>query len=166
MFYSILLTLSTENVLNQIFKGKFMSKIAFLFFALLLSVSSFSQTCSGKWTTIDDETGKKKSIVELYKVEGKLYGKITYLYPREGREENPKCTKCTDDRKNKPLVGLQIVRNLKWDGEEWYGGTIVDPENGKIYTVKIWLNPDNPNKLNVRGYIGPFFRTQEWIRVE
>jgi uncharacterized protein (DUF2147 family) len=143
-----------------------MNKLALLIVGLLVSVMSFSQTCSGKWTTIDDETGKKKSIVELYKVDGKLYGKITYLYPREGREENPKCTKCTDDRKNKPLIGLQIVRNLKWDGEEWYGGTIVDPENGKIYTVKIWLNPDNPNKLNVRGYIGPFFRTQEWIRVE
>lgn len=133
---------------------------------LLLSATSMAQTCVGKWTTIDDETNKKKSIVELYKVDGKLYGKITYLYPREGREENPKCTKCTDDRKNKPLVGLQIVRNLKWDGEEWYGGTIVDPENGKIYTVKLWLNPDNSDKLNVRGYIGPFFRTQEWIRAE
>lgn len=143
-----------------------MNKLALLIVGLFVSILSFSQTCSGKWTTIDDETGKKKSIVELYKVDGKLYGKITYLYPREGREENPKCTKCTDDRKNKPLIGLQIVRNLKWDGEEWYGGTIVDPENGKIYTVKIWLNPDNPNKLNVRGYIGPFFRTQEWIRVE
>ncbi len=143
-----------------------MNKLALLIVGLFVSIMSFSQTCSGKWTTIDDETGKKKSIVELYKVDGKLYGKITYLYPREGREENPKCTKCTDDRKNKPLIGLQIVRNLKWDGEEWYGGTIVDPENGKIYTVKIWLNPDNPNKLNVRGYIGPFFRTQEWIRVE
>jgi uncharacterized protein (DUF2147 family) len=143
-----------------------MNKFTLLIIALVVSVSSFAQTCVGKWTTIDDETNKKKSIVELYKADGKLYGKITYLYPREGREENPKCTKCTDDRKNKPLVGLQIVRNLKWDGEEWYGGSIVDPENGKIYTVKIWLNPDNSDKLNVRGYIGPFFRTQEWIRAE
>lgn len=143
-----------------------MNKLRLLFLMLFLSATSMAQTCVGKWTTIDDETNKKKSIVELYKVDGKLYGKITYLYPREGREENPKCTKCTDDRKNKPLVGLQIVRNLKWDGEEWYGGTIVDPENGKIYTVKLWLNPENSNKLNVRGYIGPFFRTQEWIRAE
>lgn len=132
----------------------------------LVSLASFAQTatCVGKWTTIDDETGKKKSIVELYKVDHKLYGKITYLYPREGREENPKCTKCTDDRKNKPLVGLQIVRGCTWDGSEWEGGTIVDPENGKIYTVKLWLNSSNPDKLNVRGYVGPFFRTQEWIR--
>lgn len=131
----------------------------------LVSMASFAQaTCVGKWTTIDDETGKKKSIVELYKVDHKLYGKITYLYPREGREANPVCKKCTDDRKNKPLVGLQIVRGCTWDGGEWEGGTIVDPENGKIYTVKLWLNPDNPDKLNVRGYVGPFFRTQEWVR--
>ena len=136
-----------------------------IFFTLLLTTVFFNvsaQTCSGKWTTIDDETGKKKSIVELYKSDGKLYGKITYLYPREGREENPKCTKCEDDRKNKPLVGLQIVRGCKWDGTEWEGGTIVDPENGKVYSVKIWMDENNPNKLNVRGYIGIFFRTQTW----
>ncbi|MFN5909896.1 MAG: DUF2147 domain-containing protein [Bacteroidota bacterium] len=143
-----------------------MSRMIILCFSLLLLNSSFSQTCTGKWITIDDETGKKKSIVELYKVDGKMYGKILYLFPREGREPNPKCTKCTDDRKNKPLVGLQIVRNLKWDGEEWYDGTIVDPENGKVYTVKIWLDSGNTDKLNVRGYIGPFFRTQEWIRTD
>ncbi len=127
---------------------------------------TYAQTCVGKWTTIDDETGKKKSIVELYKYKDQLYGKITYLYPREGREPNPVCKKCTDDRKNQPLEGLQIVRNLKWNGEEWAGGTIVDPENGKIYTVKIWLEEGNTDKLNVRGYIGPFFRTQTWIRVK
>lgn len=124
------------------------------------------KSCVGKWTTIDDGSGKKKSIVELYKSsDGHLFGKITYLYPREGREENPVCKKCTDDRKNKPLVGLQIVRYLSWNGEEWSGGTIVDPENGKIYSTKIWLDEENPNKLYVRGYVGPFFRTQTWLRV-
>jgi len=134
--------------------------------ALITSMNSFAQSCVGKWITIDDETNKKKSIVELYKVDGKLYGKIIYLFPREGREENPKCKKCTDDRKDQPLVGLQIVRSLKWDGEEWEGGTIVDPENGKIYTVKMWLEEGNANLLNVRGYVGPIFRTQKWVRVE
>ncbi len=134
--------------------------------ALFASLNSFAQSCVGKWITIDDETNKKKSIVELYKVDGKLYGKIIYLFPREGREENPKCKKCTDDRKDQPLVGLQIVRSLKWDGEEWEGGTIVDPEIGKIYTVKMWLEEGNANLLNVRGYIGPLYRTQKWVRVE
>jgi uncharacterized protein (DUF2147 family) len=139
------------------------------FFTLLFaSVCSlgFGQSSVGKWTTIDDETNKKKSTVELYKKDDKLYGKIVYLYPREGREENPKCTLCTDDRKDKPLVGLQIVRGLKWDGSSWKGGTIVDPENGKTYNVKMWVEKDNPDKLNVRGYIGPFYRTQVWEKVK
>lgn len=136
--------------------------ILFVFFTFTM----FGQSCVGKWITIDDETGKKKSVVELYKVDGKLYGKIIYLFPREGREENPKCTKCTDDRKDEPLVGLQLVRDLTWDGSEWEGGTIVDPESGKIYTLKMWLSNDNADVLNVRGYIGPFFRTQTWIRLK
>lgn len=136
-----------------------------LFACLFLTVSSFGQTCLGKWTTIDDETGKKKSIVELYKVDGKLFGKIVSLYPREGREDNPKCKKCTDDRKDKPIVGMNIVRGLTWNGSEWAEGSILDPEKGKIYAVKIWIDAEDNNYLNVRGYIGIFFRTQRWIRV-
>lgn len=137
-----------------------------LLLAFFTTFNTFSQSCIGKWVTIDDETGKKKSMVELYKVDGKLFGKITYLFPREGREENPKCKKCTDDRKDQLLVGLQIVRGLKWDGSVWEDGTIIDPENGKIYTLKLWLDPANSKYLNVRGYIGPFFRTQKWVRVD
>lgn len=143
-----------------------MRKLLFTSLMLVLSMSLFAQkaTCVGRWTTIDDKTGKKKSIVELYKNDGKLYGKIVYLYPREGRPDNPVCDKCTDDRKGKPLVGLQIVRGLEWDGEEWGGGTIVDPENGKVYKMKLWIDESAPDKLNVRGYVGPFFRTQTWLR--
>jgi uncharacterized protein (DUF2147 family) len=132
---------------------------------LLVTVAK-AQSCVGTWITIDDETGKKKSKVELYKKDGKLYGKIVYLYPREGREDNPKCTKCTGDRKNQPLIGLQIVRGLEWDGSEWEDGTICDPENGKIYTCSIWLDEENKDRLHIRGYVGPFFRTQTWIRVK
>ncbi len=140
-------------------------KSLFLFACLFFTISSFAQTCLGKWTTIDDETGKKKSIVELYKVDGKLFGKIVSLYPREGREDNPKCKKCTDDRKDKPIVGMNIVRGLTWNGSEWAEGSILDPEKGKIYAVKIWIDAEDNNYLNVRGYIGIFFRTQRWIRV-
>lgn len=132
---------------------------------MVFSAIAFGQTAVGKWNTIDDKTGKKKSIVELYKHDGKLYGKIIHLYPREGREENPVCKVCTDDRKGKPLVGLQIVRGLEWDGKEWESGTILDPENGKVYKAKIWVDEKNPNKLNMRGYIGPLFRTQTWEKV-
>lgn len=130
-----------------------------------LGLVTFAQSAIGKWNTIDDKTGKKKSIVELYKHEGKLYGKIVHLYPREGREANPVCKECTDDRKNKPLEGLQIVRGLEWNGKEWEKGTIVDPENGKIYKCKLWIDESNPNKLQLRGYVGPFYRTQTWEKV-
>jgi len=132
---------------------------------LLISINSMAQSCVGRWVTIDDKTGKKKSVVKLYKKDSKLYGEIIYLFPREGRPDDAKCDKCTDDRKGDPLVGLQIVRNLTWDGSEWGGGTIVDPETGKIYTLKLWLNGSNSDLLNVRGYIGPFFRTQTWVRL-
>ena len=79
---------------------------------LLISINSMAQSCVGRWVTIDDKTGKKKSVVKLYKKDSKLYGEIIYLFPREGRPDDAKCDKCTDDRKGDPLVGLQIVRTL------------------------------------------------------
>jgi len=133
---------------------------------LAFSITALGQSAVGKWVTIDDKTGKKKSIVELYKKEKKLYGKIVYLFPEEGREDNPKCTECTDYRKNKPLIGMRIVLSLKWNGSEWEGGTILDPENGKIYKVSIWIDPENDDKLKVRGYIGFLYRTQNWHRIK
>jgi uncharacterized protein (DUF2147 family) len=143
-----------------------MKNVFLLALLLIVGETTYAQHANGKWTTIDDKTGKKKSTVELYKEDGKLYGKIQYLYPREGREDNPKCKLCTDDRKDQPLVGLQIVRGLEWDGSTWKNGTIVDPENGKVYNVKIWVDKNTPDKLNVRGYVGPFYRTQTWERVK
>ncbi|MDG1347695.1 MAG: DUF2147 domain-containing protein [Crocinitomicaceae bacterium] len=143
-----------------------MKKLIVLTLAVMFNIMAFAQSSIGKWVTIDDKTNKKKSIVELYKDGNKLFGKIIYLYPREGREPNAKCDKCTDDRKGEPLVGLQLVRDLTWNGGAWEGGTIVDPETGKIYTCKMWVDSKDPDKLNVRGYIGPFFRTQTWVKVK
>lgn len=141
-------------------------KILVTFFFTLFTMVSFAQSCVGKWITIDDETGKKKSIVEFYKKDEILYGKITYMYPQSGQDPKAKCTKCTGDRKNQPVLGMQIVRGMKWNGSEWDEGTILDPENGKIYSAKIWLDPENKDRLNMRGYLGPVYRTQRWIRVE
>ena len=141
-------------------------KTAFTCFFTLFTMVSIAQSCAGKWITVDDETGKKKSIVEFYKKDEKLYGKITYMYPQSGQDPNAKCTKCTGDRKNQPVLGMQIVRGMKWNGSEWDEGTILDPENGKIYSAKIWLDPENKDRLNMRGYLGPIYRTQRWIRVE
>lgn len=135
-------------------------------FIVAMSMQLFAASCIGTWITIDDETGKQKSKVRLFKYDGKLCGKIEYLYPREGREKDPKCTKCTGSRKNQPLIGLQIVWGLEWDGSEWEGGFITDPENGKVYDCKMWINNDKPDVLNVRGYVGLFYRTQYWKRVK
>jgi uncharacterized protein (DUF2147 family) len=143
-----------------------MKKIILTIVLLASFLVTNAQTCFGKWTTYDDKTGKKKSTIELYKYKDQLYGKVVYLYPADDLEENPVCDKCSDDRKNKPIVGLQVARNLKWDGKHWGNGTILDPENGKIYTVKLWLDEKDTDILNVRGYIGPFFRTQTWKRVK
>jgi uncharacterized protein (DUF2147 family) len=139
-------------------------KYLFSILGLALALNLFGQSCIGQWVTIDDNTGEKKSVVELYKKDGKLYGHIVYIFPRKGVEENPKCKECSGELKNKPITGMQIVKNLKWDGSAWEGGTILDPENGKTYTVKIWTENGDEKKLNVRGYIGPLYRTQTWVK--
>ena len=131
-------------------------------FGLLTTIFINAQNIVGKWKTVDDETGKPKSVVEIYKKGDKYYGKIVQLLIKP---EKSTCEKCTDDRKNKALVGLEIIRNLKKDGEEYSSGTILDPKKGKIYTCKIWIDKDKPNILNVRGYVGVFFRTQKWSKM-
>lgn len=141
-------------------------KIVLSLLLFCFSLTAFGQSSVGKWVTIDDETNKKKSIVELYKEDGKLFGKITYLFPKEGREPNAKCKFCEDDRKDQPLLGLQIVRDLQWDGSTWKKGTIIDPKDGKVYNLKMWVDPTNNKFLNVRGYIGPFYRTQKWVKIK
>lgn len=114
----------------------------------------------GTWKTIDDETGQPKSFVQIYEYQGKYYGKVTKLI--NPSEPNPKCTKCPGQAKDKPIVGLNIMWGLSKDGNEYSGGQIMDPNNGKVYSAKIWVEG---NTLKVRGYLGPFYRTQTWYRV-
>ena len=133
---------------------------------VLFSLSAFGQTCMGKWLTFDDETYKKKSIVKLYKKDGVMYGRIEMLYPEKGREDDPDCTECTGSLKNKKIVGMLIIRGMKWNGSEWTGGTVLDPENGKKYKGKIWIDPNNSDRLKLRGYSGIFYRTQTWTRTK
>lgn len=143
-----------------------MKKTLFTWIAVLLSVVAFSQSADqivGKWTTIDDETGEPKSVVEIFqKSDGKYYGKIEKLL---AKPENNNCVNCKDDRKNKPLVGLEIIRGLRKDGKEFTGGNIMDPKSGKVYKCTITRKDD---KLHVRGYIGFSLigRTQTWTKVK
>jgi uncharacterized protein (DUF2147 family) len=118
----------------------------------------------GEWRTIDDNTHQPKAIVKIFERDGKLYGVV-----EKSLEQNPphkNCDECTDDRRGKPIVGLDIIRGLQRDGDQWDGGTILDPENGKVYRCKMTLE-DGGQRLAVRGFIGISLlgRTQVWQRV-
>lgn len=127
----------------------------------MLPVFLMAQSLEGLWKTVDDKTGKAKSIVKIYKSGGKLYGKVIEIIDKE--VDVPKCTECKGKLKNKPIEGLQIINGLTKKRGKWKGDDgILDPENGKFYDCKIWL--ESKRKLNVRGYIGPIFRTQTWYR--
>jgi len=132
---------------------------------LVAASSAFAQNNAivGQWQTIDDTSGKPKAIVKIYEQDGKINGKIMRLFPSAGEEPDPVCFKCTDERKNKKVIGMIILKGLGKRGSEWSGGTILDPENGKTYRCKIWLDK---GQLKVRGYLGIFFRTQTWYRVK
>jgi uncharacterized protein (DUF2147 family) len=118
----------------------------------------------GKWNTIDDKTGKVKSEVQLYDQGGKLYGKITGLPEPNDAQGKPKvCTACKGADKDQPIVGLVIIKDLAADGERFKGGTILDPEDGKVYKAEVWTEGD---KLKVRGYLGPFYKTQTWAKAK
>ena len=120
----------------------------------------------GLWKTIDDETRTEKSLVRITEAGGVLSGRIEkFLDPTA--KADAVCELCEDDRRNKPVMGMTIIRNAKADDkrEHWEGGDILDPTKGKVYRLR--LKPvDGGKKLEVRGYIGPFFRNQTWIRVE
>jgi uncharacterized protein (DUF2147 family) len=130
-----------------------------------LSADKASSGYLGKWLMIDDETGNKKSVINLYKKGEKLFGDIIYLYSKKGRSDNPVCSKCDDDRKGKYWVGMQVIRDMKWSGSSWVGGNILDPLTGNTYSAKFWFSKNNKDVLFVRAYLGPIYRTQSWLRV-
>jgi uncharacterized protein (DUF2147 family) len=121
------------------------------------------QSFTGTWKTIDDDTKKAKSHVEIYKSGNKFSGKVTKLL---ADASTSKCDKCTGDRHNKPIEGMVILENMVQDGKELEDGKILDPKNGKWYTCKMWLKDGDPNTLVVRGYLFGFYRTQYWYRVK
>jgi uncharacterized protein (DUF2147 family) len=118
----------------------------------------------GTWHTTDEKTKELKSEVQITEAGGVLTGKVTKLLRKEAKQDAV-CDECTDDRKGKPMLGLEIIRGAKKaDGKDvWEDGKIMDPENGKSYTLK--MTPiEGGRKLEVRGSIGPFGRTQTWVR--
>jgi len=123
-----------------------------------------SQTVIGKWKTIDDETGEAKSVVEIFERGGKVYGRIIKLFRKPDEDQNPVCDECDeeDPRYKKKIIGMEIMKDMVKDEDEYSGGEILDPNNGKVYRCKIWLEGGD---LKLRGYLGPFFRTQTWLKV-
>lgn len=139
------------------------------FFLLIITLvfstmQAQSPSVLGKWKCIDDETGKALGIVQIYEVEGKIFGKVIEILNPKHRDEL--CKDCVGEDKDQPILGLTLLRGLKKDGDEYNGGKILDPKHGKYY--KCYINLENENKLKVRGYIGIslFGRTQYWHRVK
>jgi uncharacterized protein (DUF2147 family) len=135
-----------------------------ILFVAVAGIFSVSAQVTGKWKTIDDETGEPKSIVEIYEQNGKVYGKVVEIL--NPAKKNATCKKCKGADKDKPILGLVIIKGLEKDGDEWTDGDILDPNKGKLYSCTIEL--DGKDKLNVRGYMGISLlgRTQTWQRVK
>jgi uncharacterized protein (DUF2147 family) len=160
---------STRLFVSRIFL-LVVASIAFSFSASAQAVSkpalaSPPASPVGRWRTVDDATGKVKSIVAIREENGKLYGTIEELF--DPPVPHPTCYLCTGDLKDRPLVGLQILWDFVPDGTQWSGGQVLDPETGKIYRASLALE-DGGKKLRLHGY---FFvtllgRTEHWLRAE
>lgn len=134
---------------------------------LLLPLTALAQSPVGTWTTIDDKTGKPKSVVEVFEQrDGTLSGRVVEVLNSE-RGPNPLCDKCKGELKGKPVKGMVILWGVRKKGDTWEGGQILDPATGKVYSVR--LTPvDGGKKLDVRGFMGFSLlgRTQTWTRRE
>ncbi len=152
--------------------SKQLCSIAFVLVSTLSAAVNFSVHAEeasnspvGLWKNIDDDTGKPKALIRITEADGVLTGKIEHLFREPGQDPNPKCTKCDDANKDQPILGMVILVGLKKDGDEYDGGTILDPNNGKVYKSKLVVE-EGAKKLNVRGYIGFSWigRSQTWVR--
>ena len=131
---------------------------------LLLGSAVWANTPVGQWHTVDDKTGEVKSLVVIEEQGGVLKGRVTQFL-RKGADPAARCDKCSDDRKGQPILGMEIIRGVKKStgNEYWDGGEILDPEEGKLYRLR--LTPQEGGaKLQVRGFLGPFWRNQTWVK--
>lgn len=121
-------------------------------------------TPEGLWNTVSDVDGRPTAVVEIREVDGAYVGTVRALLVPADHDDSL-CTRCSGERKNQRVVGMQILWNMRPDGDEWSGGQILDPETGKTYRAQMKL-ADGGRKLVLRGYIGlPLFgRSQTWIR--
>lgn len=141
-----------------------MKKIFLMLVLVTVSNAINAQTIFGKWHSKNESTGKVDSVIEVYEKEGKAFAKIIEI--KNPDRKNAVCDLCEGENKNKPIMGLNILTGLEKDGDEWSGGKILDPRNGKIYKCYIQLEGDK--KLKIRGYIGFALigKTAYWTRAE
>ncbi len=132
-------------------------------FYLLAFIPLNAQEVVGKWENTNED-GRVNSIIKVYEEDGKIYGKVHRITKEEDRDRV--CTECEGELKNQPIEGMVLMRDLRKEGEQYVGGTIVDPKTGKEYRCKIWLDEDDPNTLKVRGYLAFFYKTKTWQRAE
>jgi len=165
-----------------------MKRIAYLFNIItvscfiFMSSSIFAQVsvngkdCIGVWKTVDDESGRTKSHVKIFKKGDKYHAKIIKLVDEqtlkdsgEKRFEDIKCDKCPADHgQGQPMYGLEMIWDMEKSSDKWKGGSIMDPKKGKVYTCTMWMDETDSSgdKLSVRGWVGFFYRTQTWYRVK
>ena len=126
--------------------------------------TAWANTPVGQWHTVDDKTGEVKSLVVIEEQGGVLRGRVTQFL-RKDADPAARCDKCSDDRKGQAILGMEIIRGVKKSAgnDYWDGGEILDPEEGKLYRVR--LTPvEGGAKLQVRGFLGPFWRNQLWVK--
>jgi uncharacterized protein (DUF2147 family) len=138
---------------------------ALLALAAAASPAAGEATPLGLWRTIDDRSGKPRAVIRLWLEHGRLQGRIEHVYPKPGEAKDPVCTRCTGARRGQRVIGMVVLWGHRPGPERgrWSGGRVLDPEMGKDYPGRLWL--EGPDRLKVRGYWGPFYRTQTWHRL-
>ena len=141
-----------------------MRNFLILIFSLFFTISGFSQTIFGNWNSYDEKTNKIESVIEVYEKDSKAFAKIISI--SDSNRSAATCVECSGKRKNAAILGMNILTGLTKDGNEWSGGKILDPKNGKEY--KCYLQLLDNNTLKLRGYIGisMFGRTAIWKRAK
>ncbi len=145
-----------------------MKRAVFPFAVLILCLAALAAHAAefspvGLWRTFDDEDGQAASLVRIDTLDGMLEGRVVRILPRPGHPLDARCDECSGARKGQPVTGMVILWGMKRDGDEYSGGQILDPHNGRIYRCKMKVKS---NTLEVRGYLGfsLFGRTQTWVR--
>jgi uncharacterized protein (DUF2147 family) len=133
-------------------------RAALLLLFTLAGLAITAQDIAGRWVTIDDRSGRERSLIEITVKDGRASGRIADIFDQDKRDA--RCDKCPGERRDRPVLGMYIFEGLTRSGSEWKG-EIFDPESGKYYDCKLWIED---GRLKVRGYLAFFYRTQTWVR--